>query len=105
MENEEGTKPENNGPIDAVDALSAFIETECIALLDRESFVDKVEFRNRFEKYCIGRGVEPPSPGLLGSMLVNLYLVWGDTIQFEGQRVHIWRNITLKSPGDERGEP
>lgn len=83
--------------LDAVDALNSFIESECKIVIDMGVFVRKDEFHQRYVQYCKDHEVDPPSPGVLGSIVVTCFrAVWGDTIRGEGGDVPIWCNLVFK---------
>ena len=91
---EKVSKPEFR---DAVDALEAFIEKECEVIFGIGVFVKKSEFEERFCDFCKQRGVEPPSRGMLGTILVNLWApIWADTIRMDGGNIPVWRNLAFK---------
>jgi len=86
--------------MDAVDALSAFIDNECKIVIGLGVFVRKDEFAQRYAKYCEQLQVEPPSPETLGSILTSCYRsVWSDTHRGDGGQIPVWRNLAFRTHG------
>ena len=84
--------------MDAVDALDSFIEQECKIVIGQGVFVRKDQFEQRYVQFCKEHKVEPPSPGVLGSILVTCYrAVWGDAIRGDGGNIPVWRNLAFKN--------
>jgi hypothetical protein len=83
--------------MDAVNALDSFIEQECKIVIGMGVFVRKDEFQQRYVQFCKEHEVEPPSPGVLGSILVTCYrAIWGDVSRGDGGGIPVWRNLGFK---------
>jgi len=83
--------------MDAVNALDSFNDQECKIVIGMGLFVRKDEFEQRYVQFCKEHGVEPPSPGVLGSILVTCYrAVWGDAVRGDGGNVPVWRNLGFR---------
>jgi len=83
--------------MDAVDALDSFIEQECKIVIGQGVFVRKDHFEQRYIQFCKEHEVEPPSPGVLGNIIVTCYRgVWGDAIRGDGSNIPVWRNLAFK---------
>jgi len=84
--------------MDAVNALDSFNDQECKIVIGMGLFVRKDEFEQRYVQFCKEHKVEPPSPGVLGSILVTCYrAVWGDAVRGDGGNIPVWRNLGFKS--------
>ena len=96
---EKGNTEELEGEgMDAVDALTAFIEQQCKVVVGMGLFVRKDEFEQRFHEFCENRKVEPPSRGVLGNVLVTCWRpVWGGEICGDGGQIPVWRNLAFKN--------
>ena len=103
QENGDIEELENEG-MDAVNALDSFIDQECKVVIGMGLFVGKDEFGRRYNQFCKEHGVEPPSPGVLGSILVTCYrAVWGDVSHGDGDGIPVWRNLGFKNQEVEAG--
>ena len=95
---EKGNTKQQEEAMDAVDALKSFVESECEIVIGSGVFVRKDEFQQRYVQFCKEHEVEPPSPGVLGSILVTCCrAVWGDAIRGDGEQIPVWRNLAFKS--------
>lgn len=87
----------NEPKVDAVDVLDDFMQRHCDVAIGREFQTQKPAFQSAFVIFCKERGIEPPSNGLLGTLLVKLFpAVWSDALEFNGVEIPVWRNLILK---------
>jgi hypothetical protein len=101
----EGIRYTEHQTNDAVDALVSFVEEHCEVEIGREFQIAKSEFRRAFEGFCRERSLEPPSDGLLGTLLVKFFpALWSDSTLLNGKKVQVWRNLVLKEMPASKNE-
>ena len=97
MKEDESNEQVRGPQADAVDMLEDFVQSRCEIAIGREFQTVKSEFQSMFGGFCKEKGIEPPSNGLLGTLLVNLFPpIWSDFVELKGEKTPVWRNLTLK---------
>lgn len=78
--------------LDAVDMLGLFVKEKCTICPEDDAEVRRSEFFERYSQFCREYGLTPPSPKVLGKVLVKCFGA-------EKGSIPIWRGIKFKEDG------